>query len=362
MTALEGLRDVARVTRLGRTISWTSRWRGVLPRSFRLGSQAMDRDGRAAPPRLAEAAKPSSRDANSNATLSAGICRNRGASDLTALRAARNAPTRLSTGRSDRPRPRRNCDDGRPRAGAGRIRAHRARSRCSGRGRRALDETALDQACPSALSHSAGPLIWPRLQPLRSRSSVTGRPIASPRAFSSSKIFGRRVGVERQVLDPDALAGTPPAAPDRQCRWRSGTTAKSSPPSAACSRSSAGISCRQGTHQVAQRLTSATLPLKSASVFGAPSASREGEVGELFRRLGDAESRDLAADQRIERRRLRDAPAGIRPQPTPLPCRPSVTYTPRRATAATTQRQRARALQTRRLRLFGHQAAPREGP
>src|SRR5262245_11575168 len=54
-----------------------------------------------------------------------------------------------------------------------------------------------------------------------------------------------------------------------------GTTAKSLPPSLASSLSSAGISSRQGTHQVAQRFKSTTLPAKSWSVLMAPSAVKE---------------------------------------------------------------------------------------
>src|SRR3546814_5455002 len=44
----------------------------------------------------------------------------------------------------------------------------------------------------------------------------------------------------------------------------SATTSKSDPPSVACSRSRVGISSRQGPHQVAQRLSSTSLPRKSA--------------------------------------------------------------------------------------------------
>src|SRR5262245_47597744 len=52
-------------------------------------------------------------------------------------------------------------------------------------------------------------------------------------------------------------------------------TAKSLPPSLDWSRSSAGISSRQGTHQVAQIFRSTTLPAKSRSVLVAPSAVKE---------------------------------------------------------------------------------------
>ena len=49
-------------------------------------------------------------------------------------------------------------------------------------------------------------------------------------------------------------------------------TSKSGPPLSRCSASSAGISLRQGAHQVAQKLTSRTRPFEAASVVGSPSA------------------------------------------------------------------------------------------
>src|SRR5690606_8490404 len=49
------------------------------------------------------------------------------------------------------------------------------------------------------------------------------------------------------------------------------TTSKRSGPISLCSASSAGISWRQGAHQVAQRLSSSVLPAKSASVMALPS-------------------------------------------------------------------------------------------
>jgi hypothetical protein len=50
-------------------------------------------------------------------------------------------------------------------------------------------------------------------------------------------------------------------------------TSKSGPPSFDCSSASAGISLRQGAHQVAQRLTRVTLPRQSDSLSGLPSPS-----------------------------------------------------------------------------------------
>src|SRR5262245_15783087 len=51
------------------------------------------------------------------------------------------------------------------------------------------------------------------------------------------------------------------------------STSKSLPPSLACSAASAGSSLRQGAHQVAQRLTSVTLPRQSESLSGLPAPS-----------------------------------------------------------------------------------------
>src|SRR5262245_21255481 len=50
-------------------------------------------------------------------------------------------------------------------------------------------------------------------------------------------------------------------------------TSKSGPPSFDCSAARAGISLRQGAHQVAQRLTKVTLPRQSDSLSGLPSPS-----------------------------------------------------------------------------------------
>src|SRR4029079_1641915 len=60
------------------------------------------------------------------------------------------------------------------------------------------------------------------------------------------------------------------------------TTSNSSPPSLACKASSAGISLRQGTHQVAQRFTSTVRPRQSASDLGVPLPSLKASSGRLF--------------------------------------------------------------------------------
>ncbi len=76
------------------------------------------------------------------------------------------------------------------------------------------------------------------------------------------------------------------------------TTSKSGPPSLACSASSAGISLRQGTHQVAHRLNSTVRPRQSASVLRAPALVLESQLRQAFRRLGHRQRGHLAADQR----------------------------------------------------------------
>ena len=63
------------------------------------------------------------------------------------------------------------------------------------------------------------------------------------------------------------------------------TTSNSGPPSLACSASSAGISLRQGTHQVAHRLNSTVRPRQSASVLRAPASSWKASSGRRFGRL-----------------------------------------------------------------------------
>src|SRR5262245_45593834 len=57
------------------------------------------------------------------------------------------------------------------------------------------------------------------------------------------------------------------------------TTSNCGPPSLACSSSSAGISLRQGTHQVAHRLTITVRPRQSESRRSAPEASRKVRSG-----------------------------------------------------------------------------------
>ena len=63
------------------------------------------------------------------------------------------------------------------------------------------------------------------------------------------------------------------------------TTSKSAPPSFACNSSSAGISLRQGTHQVAHRLNSTVRPRQSDSRRSAPLPSRKARSGSRIGRL-----------------------------------------------------------------------------
>src|SRR6266404_1301789 len=62
-------------------------------------------------------------------------------------------------------------------------------------------------------------------------------------------------------------------------------------PIAACRRSRLGISFTQGAHQVAQKLMSTALPLKSANLSGLSSASRNSRSGSA---LGGLASSNLA--------------------------------------------------------------------
>ena len=78
------------------------------------------------------------------------------------------------------------------------------------------------------------------------------------------------------------------------------TTWKSGPPSFASSASSVGISCRQGTHQVAHRFRSTVLPCQSASDSGLPRGIRKPQIRHLQGCLGDVHGGHLAACQRLE--------------------------------------------------------------
>ena len=57
------------------------------------------------------------------------------------------------------------------------------------------------------------------------------------------------------------------------------TTANLSPPSLPCRLSSAGISLRQGTHQVAHRFNRTVRPFQSDSFFALPSPSTNARSG-----------------------------------------------------------------------------------
>ena len=87
--------------------------------------------------------------------------------------------------------------------------------------------------------------------------------------------------IETEVFHADFSKKLLCAAPSCAVSTLSATTLTRSP-IAPCKRSSAGISSRQGTHQVAQALSTTGLPLKAASVV-APFASREIERRHGFR-------------------------------------------------------------------------------
>ncbi len=116
------------------------------------------------------------------------------------------------------------------------------------------------------------------------------------------------------------------------------TTWKAAPPSFACSASSAGISLRHGTHQVAQRLSSTVRPRQSASGLGCPSASWKVRSGSRSGSLGDRDRGHFAARQRRQPlRECRQLPAGTR-RPAGLRWKAAIPYTaasPPKTTRAT---------------------------
>ncbi len=66
--------------------------------------------------------------------------------------------------------------------------------------------------------------------------------------------------------------------------------------------SSSGISCLQGTHQLAQKLSMTTWPLYCASDSGVP--ARESSVKSGAGLLGDVAGESGGADQRSNRREI----------------------------------------------------------
>ena len=103
------------------------------------------------------------------------------------------------------------------------------------------------------------------------------------------------------------------------------TTSNLSPPSAACNLSSAGISLRQGTHQVAHRFKSTVRPRQSESC-GQPLRILEGEVGDLDGvRATVSAAISPCASGAI---RLAAATAGAQPAAAGLLRSPPIPYTP----------------------------------
>ena len=110
------------------------------------------------------------------------------------------------------------------------------------------------------------------------------------------------------------------------------TTSNVSPPSFVCSSSSAGISLRQGTHQVAHRFSSTVWPRQSRERARLAVGVLEGEVGQPLR------ARPRCRPPRLRRARAaRGAwpapPAGGRPRSAALRCIAPIPYTAASPTA-----------------------------
>ena len=125
------------------------------------------------------------------------------------------------------------------------------------------------------------------------------------------------------------------------------TTSKSAPPSLACNSSSAGISLRQGTHQVAHRLNSTVRPLPVGQPPLGAAAVAEGQVGQPERPASPRHRGDLAARER------RDPLGGLDGRPAGridgrLPSNGLIPYTPASPTA-TPAMPPARISESRRL-------------
>ena len=168
--------------------------------------------------------------------------------------------------------------------------------------------------------------MWPRRQPLRSRSSVTGRPSASPRRFSVLENLRRAVGVERQVLDPDRLQefGRPRrvADVDRDRHDREILAAQ---------RRLQAVERRHllpaGRAPRGPEVDQRHLALEGAERRRRPVGAGESEVGELcgLRAIaGTPPPRRPPAGRARPRRRL---PPRHSAATAPLPCPPRVTYT-----------------------------------
>ena len=109
--------------------------------------------------------------------------------------------------------------------------------------------------CPSA----AGPSRRPISRPSVSIRIVVGMPITLQQRALPWRSGRHRASSFSTLMLVEELAG----AVDAGAVDASATTSNLSEPSSACSRSSAGISLRQGAHQVAHRFKSTTLPRKS---------------------------------------------------------------------------------------------------
>ena len=125
------------------------------------------------------------------------------------------------------------------------------------------------------------------------------------RPFQDLENLGRSVGVKAQIFHADfCQEGFRPLQPRGVDIHRDDGEILGQP-SSACKRSSAGISCRQGTHQVAQRFSSTVRPLKSARPVCVPSAAANFSSG------------SGAAGSKGSRPRSRHAPGASAAEPAP---------------------------------------------
>ena len=105
------------------------------------------------------------------------------------------------------------------------------------------------------------------------------------------------------------------------------TTSKFGPPSLVCRFSSAGISLRQGRHQVAHRFTSTVRPRQSESFLGLPSASSKARSGSRNGTVAMVSAATSPCARGVRRRATSTAPrqAG---SPAALRFSPPIPYTP----------------------------------
>ena len=118
------------------------------------------------------------------------------------------------------------------------------------------------------------------------------------------------------------------------------TTSKLGPPNFFSSASSDGISLRQGTHQVAHRLSSTVRPRQLSSASGRPSASWKARLGTLSWLLATmtaatspVASGAIFAARATAGRQITSFAMSLGGPPNRLPVRAAIPYTPARPTA-----------------------------